>query len=111
MHYDLGNNQRPATDGIKTIFTIPEGYRPSLQYTKYEIYIDNNSYFWRFNPDGTVTLQSVTDISGHSVFGWSVISLGLYNYIAAIHVNEMLNAADESLKILAVKSFRCSICN
>ena len=77
MHYDLGNKQRPATDGIKTIFTIPEVYRPSLQYTKYEIYIDNNSYFWRFNPDGTVTLQSVTDISGQNLwmvgyFTWSI---------------------------------------
>lgn len=77
MHYDLGSDQRPVTDGIKTIFTIPEGYRPSLQYTKYEIYLDNNSYFWRFNPDGTVTIQSMTDVSGQSLwmtgyFTWSI---------------------------------------
>ena len=43
MHYDLGNNQRPATDGIKTIFTIPEGYRPSTKYTLITIPIFGDS--------------------------------------------------------------------
>lgn len=57
MHYDLGSEQRPVTEGMKTIFTIPDGYRPSLQYTKYEIYLDNNSYFW---------IEQVSKLLGHT---------------------------------------------
>lgn len=64
MHYDMGNAVRQGVEGTSTtIFDIPEGYRPKVQYTKFQTVgngIGNIVYVWRITPDGKVNLQSVS---------------------------------------------------
>ena len=80
LNFDLGYGARQPTDGIQTIFTIPEDYRPNMQLTKFWLGsngIDTVGYFWRIMPDGTITLQSQTDVAGKNIwmvdfFAWYV---------------------------------------
>lgn len=68
MTYDLGYNARPMTDGIKQIFSIPEGLRPSASLITTQIVSGDNQYIWRFEENGSVTLQSLSDVSGENIW-------------------------------------------
>lgn len=68
MTYDLGYHARPMTDGIKQIFSIPEGLRPSASLITTQIVSGDNQYIWRFEENGSVTLQSLSDVSGENIW-------------------------------------------
>lgn len=68
MTYDLGYNARPMTDGIKQIFSIPEGLRPAASLITTQIVSGDNQYMWRFEEGGSVTLQSLSDVSGKNIW-------------------------------------------
>ena len=71
LSFDLGYEQRQPISSIQPIFIIPEKYRPDVILTKLWITTDGSvpmAYFWRIMPDGTVTLQSITDVSGKTAW-------------------------------------------
>lgn len=63
-----------TVDAVNTIFTLPEGFRPSSQYTRYPVYTNKGVMFINITADGAIQLMDK-----NSAVDWVSIN---YSFIA-----------------------------